>query len=314
MPLLHSYNSKFKHNIKKLFVRRKYKDSLFLRAFRDKKDLLELYNAINGTNNQNIDDLTIVTLEDAIYMSMKNDIAFIVSFTINLYEHQSTFNPNMPLRGAIYLGRLYSGYIIANQYDIYSSTLIKLPCPQCIVFYNGERNEPEEKILRLSDSFKDSPLKPDLECTVRCININFKENHKLLESCRRLHDYSFFIDKVRQFKSSGLNNNVAIDKAIDYCLDNDILTDILAKHRAEVTDMILTYFDEKLHNKTLRNEGYESRQSEIDTLNQAISDKNASIADKDAIIAKKDDIIASQNASILELQKKIAQLEADKQN
>ena len=77
-------------------INRRYKDSLFRIAFREKKELLELYNAINGSDYKNPDELTIYTLEDIIFMNMKNDISFILCHMMNVYEQQSTYNPNMP--------------------------------------------------------------------------------------------------------------------------------------------------------------------------------------------------------------------------
>ncbi|MCI8745248.1 MAG: hypothetical protein HFI25_06185, partial [Lachnospiraceae bacterium] len=91
-------------------VNRKYKDVLFRFIFRDKKDLLSLYNAINGTDYKNPEELEINTLENVIYMKMKNDLSFLVGASMNLYEHQSTWNPNMPLRGLFYFAELYERY------------------------------------------------------------------------------------------------------------------------------------------------------------------------------------------------------------
>jgi len=88
--------------VRKYWVKRTYKDRLFRVVFRDKKDLLSLYNAINETCYTNLDDLEIRILEDAVYLGYKNDLSFLISNTLNLYEHQSSTNPNMPLRGLIY--------------------------------------------------------------------------------------------------------------------------------------------------------------------------------------------------------------------
>ena len=128
-------HTKFVRFMRKFHVRRKYKDRLFQKVFEDKKDLLELYNAVNETNYTNPDELEITTLEDVIYLSMKNDLSFIIGSTLNLYEHQSTYNPNIPIRSLIYFARLYEAYINKNGYNVYGHKLIKLPTPQFIVFY-----------------------------------------------------------------------------------------------------------------------------------------------------------------------------------
>ena len=122
---------------RRIRIRRKYKDRLFQKVFEDKKDLLDLYNAVNGTQYTNQDDLEITTLEDVIYLSMKNDLSFIISSTLNLYEHQSTYNPNLPVRGLIYFAKLYEAYIKKIDANVYGHKLIALPAPQFIVFYNG---------------------------------------------------------------------------------------------------------------------------------------------------------------------------------
>ena len=124
-------------------VNRQYKDRLFRMVFSKKEDLLSLYNAINRTEYTNPDDLEVTTLENALYLSMKNDLGFLVSVVLNLYEHQSTLNPNMPTRALLYFARMYEDYITKHNINIYSSAPKKLPFPQHIVFYNGTKDEPD---------------------------------------------------------------------------------------------------------------------------------------------------------------------------
>lgn len=103
--------------------------------FREKKELLSLYNAVNGTSYDNPDALEINTLENAIYMNMKNDISFVLQIELNLYEHQSTFNPNIPLRDLFYIARELEA-LTAHSF-MYISTLVRIPTPRFVVFYNG---------------------------------------------------------------------------------------------------------------------------------------------------------------------------------
>ena len=251
---------------KKLYARFKYKDVLFRRVFREKEDLLDLYNAINGTSYADPNLLEINTLEDALFMSMKNDKSFIIASTINLYEHQSTNNPNMPIRGLLYFARLYEGYIAKNRLDIYGTKKIMLPTPHFIVFYNGSDEMPDEKIIKLSDSFirgENDKIFPELECYVRILNINYGHNEETLNACKRLSDYSQFIHIVGENLKSGVTNEIAVSAAIDYCIEHDILSDILLKARSEVMHSLLTYYDEKLHLKTVWNEGFEASKEEI---------------------------------------------------
>ena len=244
--------------LRRLPIATKHKDRLFQRVFADKRDLLDLYNAVNHTSYTNPDELEITTLEDVIYMSMKNDMSFIISSTLNLYEHQSTFNPNMPVRGLMYFSRLYEGYIKQNDLDIYGRSLVRLPTPQFIIFYNGRDEYHDEMILRLSDAFTPKlSTEPVLECRATMLNINYGHNSTLLNSCKRLHDYSYFIAKVKKYIDSKCTMQDAIGRAIDDCIKDDVLADILVKCKSEVTNMLLTEFDEKLHKKTVYNEGCE---------------------------------------------------------
>lgn len=164
-------------------VNRKHKDRLFRFAFQNPKDLLDLYNAINKTSYQNPEDLQITTLEDAVFLGVKNDLSFIVGNVMSLYEHQSTRCQNMPLRGLIYFATLYQSYVKENRYDLYGSSRIELPFPNYIVFYNGDAEEPDETELLLSDAFRkpDRDSIPALECRVRVLNINRGHNQELME-------------------------------------------------------------------------------------------------------------------------------------
>ena len=234
----------------------------FQRVFRDKEYLLELYNAINRTNYSNSDDLEITTLEDVIFMSMKNDKSFIISSTMNLYEHQSTANPNMPIRGLLYFAQLYDEYIKLHDLDVYGRKLVKLPTPQYIVFYNGKEEMPDDQTLLLTDAFEcDSEvedMEPALECRARVLNVNDGHNAELMNKCKRLMHYSQFIARINQNIDAGMLLQHAIDEAISYCLENDILTDVLIRNRSEVRHMLLTEFNEKKFAKTMWEEGHES--------------------------------------------------------
>lgn len=245
--------------LSKLKIRRKYKDHLFQRVFSNKKDLLDLYNAVNHTTYTDVEDLEITTLEDVIYLSMKNDISFMVSSTLNLYEQQSTYNPNMPIRGLMYFAKLYEAHIADMDANIYGRKLIKLPTPQYIVFYNGRENVPDEMELKLSDAFE--LLKPDeapaLECRAKMYNINYGHNKELLSTCKRLHDYAYFIAEVNSNLDKRYSLKAAIDRAIDTCIRKGILTDILIKCRSEVQSMLLTEFNEKKYRRLMMQEGRE---------------------------------------------------------
>ena len=241
-------------------IQRNYKNGLFLMIFRNKPALLSLYNAVRGSNYTNPDDLVINTIEGVLYLGMKNDVSFIINNELNLYEAQSSWNPNMPLRGLFYFSRVYEGYVAEHELNIFSQTLLRLPTPNYIVFYNGTKEEGDSRILRLSDSFiKHDGKEACLECTATMININYGHNQKLMKACRELYEYSYLIEQIRIGLRQSLPLPDAVDLAVKNCIDNNILKSFLLRHRSEVKSMILEEFDLekylKLEKKESRTEG-----------------------------------------------------------
>ena len=236
-------------------VARNHKDRLFRMIFREKKELLSLYNAVNGTSYTNAEDLEIVTLENAIYMNMKNDLAFIMDSYLNLYEHQSTYSPNMPLRDLFYIAKELQGQV--NHRDLYRNTLIKIPTPRFLVFYNGSEEQAEKKYLRLSDAFQKSMDDPDLELVVTMLNINLGKNKKLLEQCRTLKEYAIYVKKVRTYAKSMKNVEEAVDRAVTECINEGILREFLLQNRKEAVEMSIFEYDEEAVFEIVRKDEYE---------------------------------------------------------
>lgn len=234
---------------KEIRVNREYKDRLFKLIFREKKDLLELYNAINGTAYDNPEDIEINTMEDVVYLGMRNDLSFLIKDVLNLYEHQSTFSPNFPLRGLFYFADLYRKIVGENRDYLYSSRLIGLPTPQFVIFYNGTQQEPERRIMRLSDAFvkKNPSIVPALECTAVVLNINLGSNTELLKKCTRLREYSQFVARVREKLAQRVSIEDAVSGAVDECIEEGILADILSANKEVVMDTLLTEYDEEGH-------------------------------------------------------------------
>ena len=243
-------------------INRTYKDRLFKIIFEDKKELLSLYNALTGKNYQNPDELEINTIDDVIYMHLKNDMSFILDDWQNLFEQQSTFNPNQPLRGFFYFADLYKVKYFGKK--IYSTRLLKISTPQYIVFYNGTTNMPDKKELRLSDAFQQPTEQPDIEVVAHMLNINYGHNKELMERCRKLKEYAQFIDIIRHYlkENKQWSNEQAISKAIDDCIQNNILRDILQKERLRVMASILSEFDEVGYKEMIRQEAYEDAYEE----------------------------------------------------
>ena len=243
-------------------INRSYKDRLFKIIFEDKKELLSLYNALTGKNYQNPDELEINTIDDVIYMHLKNDMSFILDDWQNLFEQQSTFNPNQPLRGFFYFADLYKVKYFGKK--VYSTRLLKIPTPQYIVFYNGTTSMPDRKELRLSDAFQQPTAQPDIEVVAHMLNINYGHNKELMERCRKLKEYAQFIDIIRHYlkENEHWSNEQAISKAIDDCIKNNILRDILQKERLRVMASILSEFDEVGYKEMIRQEAYEDAYEE----------------------------------------------------
>lgn len=164
------------------------------------------------------------TLEDAVYMGMKNDISFLLTDILNLYEPQSTFSPNLPLRGLLYFARLYQK-IVGNEKRMYSRKLIELPYPQFIVFYNGTMEEPERQVLELNDAFPEWANKENaaLACKAVVLNINLGYNKEVMEKCKKLKEYAQYIARVREYLEKKYDVETAIDKATDECIAEGIL-------------------------------------------------------------------------------------------
>lgn len=264
----------------------KHKDTLFRKLFgENKENALSLYNAVNGTKYTNTDDLEFTTLGDVIYMKMKNDISFLFDQYLNLYEHQSTLNDNMPLRGFIYFGDLYR-QLIPESERLYGTKMIELPAPKYIVFYNGAKKlEEGRKELHLSDAFRPYGVSEGFEWTATVLDINYGSNAEIIEKCRVLSDYTCFISKIREFSQETGDYGKAIDEAVEYCIQNDILREFLEKHRREVKNMCLTEFDEERYGKIMREEGWE--EGMLQGIIETCEEMKLSMEDTVALISKK---------------------------
>ena len=236
-------------------VQRNYKDSIFRMLFKDKGNLLSLYNALNKTDYTDVDVLEITTLENAVYMNYKNDVSFVFDFELMLYEHQSTVNPNMPLRDLLYVTSILQKRISTE--NLYGSKRIMIPSPRFVVFYNGVDPQPERQTLKLSDAYEKKQEYPELELTVTVFNINFGCNEDIMEACRMLKEYAMYVEQIRIYvKQMPLAE--AVEKAVDYCIRAGILSEFLKKNRAEVIMLSIFEYDEEAHHKLLYEEGREA--------------------------------------------------------
>ena len=278
---------------------RKYKDTIFRMLFSDKKNLLSLYNALNGKNYSDCAQLEIVTLENAIYMSMKNDLAFILDLALFLWEHQSTYNPNIPLRDLMYIAKEYEKYIKEKGISLYSNRQQKIPAPQFIVFYNGNRKIGERMEHRLSDAYETSNGEPALELKVLVININEGYNQKLMESCQILKEYAQYVSKVRTYKKT-LKLNEAVEKAVEECIQEGILREFFLKHRAEVVAMRIFEYDREWEEEILRKEEFEAGKELGEQLGKEKERKNTEKERRRADNAERELLLLKEKLALME--------------
>ena len=239
----------------------KFKDNVFCMLYRDKRNLLDLYNALNNSHHTNVDELEVTTLNGGSYMKYKNDASFLLTMNLYMFEQQSSKNPNMPLRFLHYLSDVYR-----NMYSndmLHRRSMIKLPVPHFVTFYNGlEKWIETDEVIKLSDMFELPVDKPEIEIEVRVININGDAD--ILKKCKTLHDYMTFVNKVRHKTDiDKLDIRTAVIKAIDECIEEGILVDFFEEHREEVVEVSIYDYDEEKTRKTLFEEAKEMCRDEV---------------------------------------------------
>ena len=234
--------------------KRNYKDLVFRKIFHDKEKLLSLYNALNHSQYEDPELLHITTLENAVYLSLQNDLSFVVDFDLWFFEHQSTLNPNMPYRFLLYLASEYSKL---NTDDLlYSNKLQMLDTPHFVVFYNGTDPLPEYSTLKLSSAYRNKEEAPQLELQVQVININLGFNAELMDACQILKEYAQFVAEVRK-QAKVYPNRQAIVQAVDVCIKKDILKEFLLENKKEVIDMVFFEYDAEAEKRVIYRDGVE---------------------------------------------------------
>jgi hypothetical protein len=256
-----------------------YKDTVFKLLFNNKLYLLELYNAINGTFYTNTDDLEITTLEGETFLKMKNDLSFIINFELNLYEHQASRCPNIPLRDLYYIAATYRKKI--PQERTYAQTCVQIPAPRFFMFYNGKSDLEDTVTYRLSELFQHPVDDPSLELVVTCFNVNEGHNKNLMEACKTLKGYSIFVAKVRKYREEGITQYnsshptalnlladssyimkeivaTAVNKAIDECINEVVLRDFFTEYREEVSKVAILEYSAERHLQYEKEDSYNS--------------------------------------------------------
>ena len=210
--------------------------------------------SVNGTQYADPELLEVNTLENAIYVGMKNDLSFLIASRLYLYEHQSTVNPNLPLRFLLYISDLFSD--IVKDLNLYGSRKVKIPPPRFLIFYNGEKEQPDVQVLKLSELFSLPEDHPALELEAVMLNINKGHNRKLMEACRSLRDYAEYTDRVRRYAKE-MELRKAVERAVAECIEEGILTEFLKKNRAEVVHVSIYEYDAEKHMRQEKEESWE---------------------------------------------------------
>ena len=223
---------------------RRYKDSVFVDFFSEdrtaKANFLALYNALHGTDYQSTAILKNIRLKQVLYMSFANDVSYLVdNKIIVLAEHQSTINPNMPIRCLEYIARLYEQFYKSK--EKYSRKQLAIPTPEFYVFYNGKEPYRGDSLLKLSDSFTQTHDEYALELSVKVVNINYDKASEILKLCKPLEQYSLFVDAVR--RNIAVDKEHGFEKAIKECIQNDILREYLQRKSKEVLNMLIGEYD-----------------------------------------------------------------------
>ena len=242
----------------------KYRDRLFIAIFgkdneRSKRWRLDLYNALNSTNYTDPDALKLNTIENVIFVTMYNDVSFLVDGQMTLYEQQSETNSNMPLRGLFYFAQLYHKHIAKKNLNLHQSSLIKIPNPRFIVFYNGDTKRAERYKLRLSDAFEIKDESGDFEWTADVININQGANESLVKKCKSLYDYVRLVGRISDNKKNGMEIGQAVREAVDWAIKEKFLEGLVHEQKEEIIAMCLTEFDEESAIRGWREDGRQEK-------------------------------------------------------
>ena len=243
-------------------TKRSFRDTLFRSIYSGKDDrskrwLLSLYNALSDKNYTDISALEITTIDDVIYVTMKNDLSFLINSEMHLFEQQSTVNPNMPLRGLIYFSQLYQKEVAKRNLDIFGRARIKIPSPKFVVFYNGKQEQDDIVKYRLSDLFEVKDESGEFEWTATVININKNHNESLQKKCESLYHYCVFVDRVKANLDKRMEPEDAINEAVDFAIKGNFLDGYFKEQRMNIVGNLLTEFNQEDYDRNRRAEGYE---------------------------------------------------------
>ena len=274
-------------------TKRTFRDTLFRSIYSGKDDrskrwLLSLYNALSDKNYTDISALEITTIDDVIYVTMKNDLSFLINSEMHLFEQQSTVNPNMPLRGLIYFSQLYQKEVAKRNLDIFGRARIKIPSPKFVVFYNGKQEQDDIVKYRLSDLFELKDESREFEWTATVININKNHNESLQKKCESLYHYCVFVDRVKANLDKRMEPEDAINEAVDFAIKGNFLEGYFKEQRMNIVGNLLTEFNQEDYDRNRRAEGYEDGYDDGRAIGRSEGERQNAIANAKNFLSETD--------------------------
>lgn len=176
---------------------------------------------------------------------------------------------------------LLSNKNMVPQEKTYGSKEVKIPAPRFYMFYNGMSDMEDKVTYRLSELFQRPVDDPSIELVVTCLNVNEGHNKELMETCKALNGYSIFVSKVRKHREEGILQynashptplnlmadnrdimkeivSVAVNKAIDDCIDEDVLRNFFIEYREEVSTVAILEYSAERHLQYEKEDSYNS--------------------------------------------------------
>ena len=285
---------------------REYKSGVFSMLLEEKSYALEIYNALNHSDYKNPDEITIITAEHGVFLSIRNDASFYIDGNTNYYEHQSTYNPNMPLRFLIYFANDIEKTPEVKE-RLFGRRLIKIPTPHFVVFYNGVENRPESEEMKLSYAFLQQTDEPQLEVICRVYNINPGFNEELKGNSKVLGDYTRFVEKVRRYHET-VELDVALKCAVEDCIEEGILAEFFRNRGSEVIQMTVLDYSTEKQVEYAREEGIEIGIEK--GIEKGIEQERANTEEQRKRADNLEKQLAAVNAEKAEMAKRLKELES----
>ena len=254
----------FLHYIIILAMRkREYKDTVFVDLFfhceEAYKNFALLFRSLCEFLNINfhfeMEDLQPVSLENSLYNGRRTDVLYSIRDSLLVFvEHQSTVNPNMPLRYLEYAVEVLKK--LTCQRAKYAASPLDLKDIFFLNLYNGKEKVKDVYDTYLSDLIKLKINKDvSLELKVTNININAGCNEKLMKACPVLKEYSLFVAEAR--KQLELDRQKGFDIAVDNCIKRGILSKYLNENRRGVMGLFFGEFNMDTALEVAREESYD---------------------------------------------------------